>query len=95
MPRTLYPVRSIPGSLRKSKRAPSSSKPAIHTIFPILLLSENKVLRLIIARHYGGVNELLKISNDFRPNECSVMMRFFNRHMHESAYIYLLVTPEK
>lgn len=47
---------------------------------------QNKVLRLIIARHLGGVNENKKILLDFRPNECSVGNGFIARFLRESGY---------
>lgn len=47
---------------------------------------QNKVLRLIIARHLGGVNENKKILLDFRPNECSVGNGFTARFLLESGY---------
>jgi len=58
-----------------------------------LLLSEYKVLRLIIARHLGGVNGNKKIFLDFRPNECSVGNGLTARILVVSGYIISYSCP--
>ena len=53
------------------------------------------MLRLIIARHLGGVNEKNDIFLDFRPNERSIKIVDIARVLDESAYKNKLARPKK
>lgn len=85
MRRTLYPFLSIRALCKRG----NAHRPRHSLLFKKYFqycCCQNKVLRLIIARHLGGVNENKKILLDFLPNECSVGNGFTARFLRESGY---------
>ncbi|RED32903.1 hypothetical protein DES34_103218 [Brevibacillus brevis] len=85
MRRTLYPFLSI-RALCKRGNAHHPRHGLLFKQYFQYCCCQNKVLRLIIARHLGGVNENKKILLDFRPNECSVRNGYTARFLLESGY---------
>lgn len=85
MRRTLYPFLSI-RALCKRGNAHHPRRGLLLVQYFQYCCCQNKVLRLIIARHLGGVNENKKILLDFRPNECSVGNGYTARFLLESGY---------
>lgn len=85
MRRTQYPFLSIRALCKRGNAHHPRHSLLLKQYFQYCCC-QNKVLRLIIARHLGGVNENKKILLDFRPNECSVGNGYTARFLLESGY---------